>query len=95
MKREPDQSASGNRCPVCGYPDLAEPSRLPDGDPSFEICVCCGTEFGVTDWDRTHDDLREVWIAGGLNWWSKTVFPPDGWDPTKQLEAIAPDGNHA
>ena len=87
MTKTTQQSVDRNLCPVCGYPDLLEPAVLPEGDPSFEICVCCGTEFGVDDHDKTYDDLRAAWIERGLVWWSKSAPPPEGWDGRKQLEA--------
>lgn len=31
-------------CPVCDYPDLDEEPLF-----SWEICACCGTEFGYDD----------------------------------------------
>lgn len=53
-------------CPVCGYKRL-------DQDPKqrlYNICPCCGTEFGSDDFDRSHAELRNIWIAHGARWWS-------------------------
>ena len=36
-------------CPVCGYAYLEEPPRDEKGRPSFDICDCCGIEFGYED----------------------------------------------
>jgi hypothetical protein len=33
-------------CPLCGYPDLKDPPYDLYGAPSFDICPCCGCEFG-------------------------------------------------
>ena len=38
-------------CPVCGYDRLEEPVYDEIGEPSFEICSCCGVEFGFDDFD--------------------------------------------
>jgi hypothetical protein len=55
-------------CPVCGYPDLTEPPRSPDGGGSYEICYSCGFEFGVTDDDLgfTYESWRSRWIERGI-----------------------------
>ena len=38
-----------NICPVCGYGELHEPAYDRFGCASFEICPCCGIEFGLED----------------------------------------------
>jgi len=62
----------------------------------FEICPCCGTEFGYHDirgihWPeelrRVHLDLRGKWIAAGMQWYSSVQREPDGWNPHSQLVA--------
>jgi len=74
-------------CPVCGYPELEEAAY--DGTaPSFEICASCGTEFGYDDSGRSHEELREAWIANRCRWWSTTQAPPPGWDPAAQLTRL-------
>ena len=55
-------ASDGYTCPVCGWPHLDEPHRLPEGDPSFEVCVSCGTEFGNDDFGTTHEALRKRWL---------------------------------
>jgi hypothetical protein len=52
-------------CPVCYYDKLDDPP-----DHSFEICPSCGTEFGYTDFNTSHEQLRNEWVAGGKKWWS-------------------------
>ena len=66
-------------CPVCGY------DGMPDPPADFEICPCCGTEFGNDDFDATHEELRARWVAGGARWWYTPEAPPAGWDPSEQL----------
>jgi hypothetical protein len=65
------------RCPVCGYPSLPYP---PNG---YHICPCCSTEFGNDDVYYTHEQLREMWIAGGADWFFGR--PPEHWNPWTQL----------
>ena len=66
-------------CPVCFYNQLDEPAA------EYNICPCCGTEFENDDQERSHDQLRADWIAGGAKWFFK--IPPPFWSPRNQLEA--------
>ena len=83
-----------NRCPVCGYDGLEEPAYDEDGVPSFEICPCCGIEFGYEDATKPHESLREEWIAKGMSWWADDK-PPSGWDPTQQLRSLTEGSSSA
>jgi hypothetical protein len=65
------------QCPVCMYPKLPYPPR------AYHICPCCSTEFGNDDADHSIEQLREMWIAGGANWFFGR--PPEGWNPWLQL----------
>jgi hypothetical protein len=76
------------KCPVCFFPEM-------DSPPSdYEICPCCGTEFGLDDQEKSHDELRQDWIViNHCRWFSNYTAPPDGWDPAHQLGAlISPAG---
>jgi hypothetical protein len=71
-------------CPVCGWDRIEE-------DPmgrTFEICPCCGTEYGYQDAGRTHAELRQDWIEDGMAWWSCVRAAPDGWNPQEQLKRV-------
>ena len=59
------------------YPDLPYPPR------DYHICPCCGTEFGNDDAEFSHEQLREMWVAGGANWFFGRA--PDRWNPWLQL----------
>jgi hypothetical protein len=65
------------RCPICGF------AALPYPPSDYHVCPCCSTEFGSDDADYTHDQLREMWIAGGASWFFGQV--PEGWNPWTQL----------
>lgn len=65
------------KCPVCFYPDLPYPPA------DYNICPCCGTEFGNDDAHLTHRQLRRAWVAGGANWFFGRA--PDDWNPWSQL----------
>ncbi len=73
-------------CPVCGFPLLDDPPYDERGCPTYEICPCCGTEFGKDDAGTSHAALRQTWVSQGMNWWSAYRQPPDGWDPRAQLQ---------
>jgi len=79
-----------HRCPVCGYPDLAQAPRTRAGGGSYEICPSCGFEFGVTDDDAgfTYARWRRAWIDGGMRWASKAKPAPPGWNPEVQLQSL-------
>lgn len=73
-------------CPVCFYPDLDEPPG------EFNICPCCGTEFGVDDYsprgispDVIHRELRWQWVANGAPWFDPGTPQPEGWRGAEQI----------
>lgn len=73
-----------NICPVCGYDKLERPIH------DYDICPCCRCEFGISDCEWTHDELREDWITHGAQWaWgSVEASKPFGWSPYTQLRNI-------
>jgi hypothetical protein len=75
-------------CPVCGFGALDEPPYDDSGSPTYEICPCCGTEFGYGDATEAHATLRKAWIEKGTPWSSGSVGPPSGWDPQGQLHKL-------
>jgi hypothetical protein len=67
------------KCPVCAYPDMPYPPA------DYNICPCCGTEFGNDDAILSFDNLRNQWINNGAHWFYGE--PPQGWNPYFQLIA--------
>ena len=65
------------RCPTCFFDNLPYPPA------DYHICPCCGTEFGNDDAEYSHEQLREMWVAGGANWFFGR--PPEHWNPWVQL----------
>ena len=61
-------------CPVCGNGHMLHPAT------DYNICPCCRTEFGVSDYSWTHEELRQDWIENGAKWMGKYVSEPPGWD---------------
>ncbi len=76
-------------CPVCGFDRLAEPPYNAEGGGSFEICPCCGFEYGFDDHGegRTHAAHRADWLERGAPWFDPDARP-EGWDLQRQLEGV-------
>jgi len=65
------------------------PYQLQYGQPSYEVCPCCGFEFGNDDEPGTarptsFDDYRRDWIASGAEWFDPAARP-NGWSFIEQL----------
>ena len=67
------------KCPVCGFDDMPYPP-VP-----FNVCPCCGTEFGVDDRKVAHYELTQAWIHAGTPWFDDITSPPPNWSPQDQL----------
>ena len=79
-------------CPVCGYDKLDEAPFDEFGFPTYEICSCCGFEFGFDDESEgySYEEYRKKWIEGGFKFFNKSKKPID-WSEEKmrkQLENI-------
>lgn len=70
-----------HQCPVCGF-GMDEPPA------NYNICPCCGTEFGYHDRNASIVQLRANWIRDGLRWWSPVDSVPENWDPSIQVAAL-------
>ncbi len=68
-------------CPICGYDGF---DHTPE---KYEICPSCLFEFGMSDADWTHEELRQDWIAQGAKWaWGSQEIPsPAHWSAIRQL----------
>lgn len=79
-------------CPACGFDLGFEPWTK--GEASFEICPCCGIQFGCDDAEpskraQLHAEWRQRWIAEGMLWWSGRGEPAD-WNALEQVRRVAP-----
>lgn len=82
-------------CRVCGFcyrddPELA--SDLPWGPKGdnfdFELCVCCGCEFGYDDYKKSKiRTKRTAWKEGGFSFLIEK-FRPVEWNPGEQIKQI-------
>lgn len=76
-------------CPICGYNKLNEPPYDEHNCASFEICPCCGFEFGYDDNDQgdTFEQYRGKWILNGAKWFNNNKKPKN-WILEEQLKNI-------
>jgi hypothetical protein len=58
---------------------------MPYPPMDYNICPCCGTEFGLDDVEKSHAELRMEWVRSGARWFSDELVPPDLWNPFVQL----------
>jgi len=62
---------------------------LPYGEsgdlPTFDICDCCGAEWGYEDCQpRAAKNYRQQWLSNGAKWFQPKDKPAD-WDLEVQL----------
>lgn len=78
----------GTYCRVCGYKLSFSPWGSDNNTPTFEICPCCGAEFGCDDYTpQSIMAYRENWIKSGSKWFDPAK-KPDNWSLEKQLHNI-------
>jgi hypothetical protein len=77
-----------NNCKVCGL-YISPPPWGEDGlSPSYEICPCCGVEFGNEDYtEESIRKYRQQWINKGYEWFEPSERPSD-WNPNVQLANV-------
>jgi hypothetical protein len=90
-------------CLVCGFRQEEAPWSIIDKEeyPSFEICLCCGTQFGYHDAIRSVGDvvltvkryakLRDDWVRSGMLYKSfddPSNPQPNNYNPLEQLKSI-------
>jgi hypothetical protein len=80
-------------CPVCAF------KAMPYAPVPYNICPCCGTEFGVDDRLQSTQQTRQTWIKNGMPWFDDITSPPFNWSASIQLisagygaDLIAPSG---
>ncbi len=74
-------------CPICGYDSLDEPPYSENNQiPSWDICDCCGMEFGTCS-KVYFDEYRKKWILDGSKWFLEKSKPKN-WNLINQLENI-------
>ncbi len=78
-----------NFCRACGYEyPIDNPIWFDDESPSYDICSCCGVQFGYEDDDYEGVvGYRKHWLREGAKWFSANRRPKD-WDLKIQLKQI-------
>ena len=69
--------------------NLEPPYSQHFGNPSYEVCACCGFEYGNDDEPGTASPVtfqqyRNEWVSDGAKWFDPTRRP-SGWSLTEQL----------
>ena len=78
-------------CRVCGFSHDIPPWGEDDHTPSFEICECCGVEFGYEDCTaQSASKYRSEWISNGAQWNDESERPA-GWVLEEQLKQVPRD----
>lgn len=75
-------------CRVCGL-QQPHPQYGNDGkSPTYEICDCCGVEFGYEDLTRKSVmGYRKRWIEEGCKWFDPEAKPSD-WNFNDQMRNV-------
>jgi hypothetical protein len=76
-------------CRVCGYLYSFPPWGKDGKTPTFEICDCCGVEFGYEDATLAAiHQYRSKWLSNGAEW-NRPECKPVNWDLEAQLAQIS------
>jgi len=70
------------RCLICAYDEMPHPP-VP-----YNICPCCGVEYGLDDAFDNHAEVRDAWLLAGGLWFSevKPFIRPPNWSAWDQLD---------
>ncbi|MGE9310821.1 hypothetical protein ACLOAU_04225 [Niabella sp. CJ426] len=75
-------------CRVCGFQNDDLPWGEDGNSPTFEICPCCGVEFGNEDYTKESTmEYRKKWIHEGARWFSPRERPTE-WNREEQFKNI-------
>lgn len=78
-------------CRICGLDQDFKPWGEDGETPSFELCGCCGVDFGYEDTSVKHaKQYREEWLRKGAIWISSEEKPAN-WSLEEQLKQIPSD----
>ncbi len=78
-----------NNCKVCGLTLSFAPWGEDGETPTWQICPCCGTEFGYEDCNK--DSVirkRNEWLADGCNWFDKSKKPENWSFDTQKINIL-------
>ena len=71
---------------------LQPPYSAHFGSPSYEVCSCCGFEFGFDDepgatLGESFEEYLARWTKNGSNWFQPASRPPQ-WTLESQLDGV-------
>jgi hypothetical protein len=76
------------KCRVCGF-EHETPTWEYGDSPSYDICHCCGVEFGYSDFTvLAVKNFRKKWIENGAKWSGNISFKPNNWNVESQMKNI-------
>ncbi len=79
---------ANHHCRVCGYFSVSPPWGEDGQSPTYELCACCGVEFGYEDCTvGSTKRFREQWLKAGTPWQDPKSMPTD-WSFDSQIDAI-------
>jgi hypothetical protein len=72
-------------CRVCGLIQADYPWGEDGISPTYDICPCCGVEFGYEDsTSASVKKYRQGWLEKGANWFDKKKKPAN-WRLEEQI----------
>jgi len=75
-------------CRVCGLDQGFKPWGEDGNLPTFDICDCCGVQFGYEDCNVFYvKKFRDEWIKNGAKWFTPKDRP-ENWSLAEQLKQI-------
>ena len=75
-------------CRVCGKRQDEPTWGKDDQSPTFNICECCGVEFGYEDCNiEAIHAFRKKWLQEGNKWWNQKA-QPQNWSLEEQMKNI-------
>lgn len=75
-------------CRVCGYLQDDPPWGENGNCPNYDICDCCGVEFGYEDCNLTSIlTFRNQWLKNGAKW-KNFKYKPINWSLEEQIKNI-------
>lgn len=86
-KREQLKSEYNNyECRICGYRSENPPWGEDGITPSYELCDCCGAQFGKDDVSsEIINEYRQQWVSKGSKWFNKKAKPNSSFTSDKKL----------
>lgn len=74
-----------HNCRICGLYIEEEPWGKDGKCPTYEICPCCGVEFGNEDYTiKSAIEYRNQWVENGYKWFN-VKEKPENWNVENQM----------